>query len=221
MKNPATLLIITVYSVIAVGCNLLSPDGEVPPSDNPLAEIDRDSIKSTDFAKVPLGEWHEIVDKYNASQAKLEIMEANAESRLAATRALARMECLKDAANKRDSEIDIVLKDVSAVVESSRVRLLKYISPAALVNGECEATLSSNKKYKYILKNVCLNIVNKKVNNDGEISGLIGAVSSEALIKGIVKINCDVGKAHIALLAKKCDTALGTSLGSLSNEEQK
>lgn len=219
MKKTVAYLIFTIFFIaLMAGCDLLSSGNTTPPPDDPLAQIDQKSIKATDYAKIPLGQWQELVDNHNAAQAKLEIIEANEERNLASARASSRLECLKDAADKRDDEIDIVLKDVSAVVESSRVRLLKYLSPAALVNGECEATLTSNKKYKYILKNVCLNIVNKKVNNDGEISGLIGAVSSEALVKGIVKINCDVGNAHIALLAKKCDNALGTSLGSLGDE---
>ena len=77
----------------------------------------------------------------------------------------------------------------------------------AVVNGICVGLLESGeKRYIRVRDNACVNIVHIKV-NDGKITGILGAVSVEAMNAGIVNMSCDIGKASFHLIQKPCSLA--------------
>jgi hypothetical protein len=178
-------------------------------STKPAAPV---SLDKATLTTVPTTEWNELLDRVAKLQAQNQLLREQREDEVQGATLKAKAECTQVAKAERESESARILKEVSGAIDVAQKRIEKYLKPSAIVNGVCRAELSDGKAYEYTLRNACLTIVNKKVNNDGEVSGLIGAVSAEAVSRGITKLDCDAGRSHIALIDKKCSTVLSSSV---------
>lgn len=166
---------------------------------------DLNPLAASLHTKILTTEYEQLMSRLHLAEAKVLTLSEKLKNETRQATILAKKQCLDDAKAKQKRDNEQLMSEINGAVDQVRLRLTKYLKPAAIVNGQCVGRLHNGEAYHYILRNACLNIVNKKINNDGEISGLVGAVSSEALKKGLVSIDCEVGEAHIALLPEKCD----------------
>lgn len=171
-------------------------------------------IPEKDRIVVSGAEWEAVKDESRACIA--ELAASKSQSKLMEDASFARGEkSCKERDNTTKEEITRkVFSEVEGIIDEIRSQLLRYRLSYVIVNGECIAKKSDGKLESYVLKDdACLNIVNKKVGNDGEISGILGAVSPEAVKEGILSLDCDKGHASFKFIEKKCDYALGTGAG--------
>lgn len=179
------------------------------------AEGKKDSLNEKDHINVTGAEWEAAKGEGRTCLADLSALKS--ESKLMEEAAYARGEksCKERDAQTKEDITKKVFAEFETVIDEIRTKLLNYRLSYVIVNGECEALEASGQVRMYVLKeDRCLNVVNKKVGNDGEISGIIGAVSPEAVKEGILSLNCDKGKASLKFIEKRCDSAIGTGAGA-------
>lgn len=171
--------------------------------------------RSRETITVPMTEWEDVRIKASRCRAEFDSYKVETATALKTEYMKGDQKCQESLDAEKDSVKEAVIVESEKVVEEIRDSLKRYRYPAAVVNGECDGLTSSGERFIFVLRNACLNVVHKKVGNDGEIVGLIDAVSSEAIKVGILHLSCDVGRAHIALLPKKCDVSVATSAGAI------
>lgn len=220
-KKPLGLVVgLVLLAPLLTQCDLISKLGaqQARVEDVQQRQGQPSLLDEAEFTQVKTVEWNQALDRIAQLEQQNELLRADTNVKVQAALMKSKNECLDYSREQRDKISDEVLTEVNSVIDGVKTRLSKYMRPAAVVNGRCKATLSNGLEFYYTLRNVCLNVVNKKVNNDGDVSGLIGAVSSEALQKGIAKLDCDVGEAHIALLEKKCDSIVSSSVAEVTDD---
>ena len=170
--------------------------------------------KALSTITVQTADWDGVKADLNKCRAEREADKITLDGTMREQYAAGEKACLDKRGGETEAVKRAVLQESDRVIDELKVVLKRYSYPAALVNGECEGLGRDGVRYRYILKNACLNVVQKKVGNDGEITGLLGAVATEAVNQGILSLDCDIGGAHIALLPKKCDLIQGTAAGA-------
>ena len=171
-------------------------------------------IPEKDRIVVSGAEWEAAKDESRVCKAELAAV--NSQTKLMEDAAYARGEksCKERDSTTKEEITRKVFTEVEGILDEIKNQLLRYRLSYVIVNGECLAKKTDGRSESYVLKDdTCLNIVNKKVGNDGEISGILGAVSPEAIKEGILSLDCDIGKASFKFISKKCDYAVGTGAG--------
>lgn len=169
---------------------------------------------SRETVTIPVSEWEEVKRSAVKYKAELDSYKLEADTQAKAEFVRGEASCMEKIGREREDVKNSVLSEAEKTIDEIRESLRRYQYPSALVNGECEALTKSGDRYLYTVRNACLNVVHKKVGNDGDIQGLIGAVSTESLKLGILRMDCEAGRAHITLLPKKCDKTVGSGAGA-------
>lgn len=175
-----------------------------------------------DVIKIKTSELDALTRQAQGCAADNEALKDRIDSEKEAARSEGEISCLNkiDAAKGEGKKEALV--EVVNVVDELKDKMRAYSFSHAVVNGECEGTLSDGSRKRIFLKNnACLNVVNKLVSNNADVVGLLGAVSPEALVAGVLSIDCYTGKAAIRLIDKKCTEALATGLGGVISVEKK
>lgn len=154
---------------------------------------------------IPAGEWNEVRSFAAKCRADLDSLKFENETAVKAEYAKGASECRAGLEKERDLMKKAALEESEKIIAEMAESLKKIRYQHALVNGECEGMTKTGEKFVFVLRNRCLNVVHKKIGNDGEIVGLLDAMSVEAMEQGILKLNCEAGRAHINLIPKKCD----------------
>lgn len=171
-------------------------------------------IPEKDRIAVSGAEWEAAKDEARACIAELAANKSQTKLMEDASYARGEKSCKERDSTTKEEITRKVFSEVEGVIDEIRNQLLRYRLSYVIVNGECVAKKSDGKLETYVLKDdTCLNIVNKKVGNDGEISGILGAVSPEAVKEGILSLDCDKGHASFKFIEKKCDYGVGTGAG--------
>jgi hypothetical protein len=154
---------------------------------------------------IPTAEWNEVRSFAAKCRADLDSLKFENETAVKAEYAKGASECRAGLEKERDIMKKAALEESEKIIAEMAESLKKLRYQHALVNGECEGMTKTGEKFVFVLRNRCLNVVHKKIGNDGEIVGLLDAMSVEAMEQGILKLNCEAGRAHINLIPKKCD----------------
>ena len=184
-------------------------DGEKTAKTSPKADLD-----AKDKVVLTAGEWEEMRGDARKCHAEFAAFKIEGDSAKKAEYAKGQTDCRLSLKKEQDEFADKLIGEAQKMLLEARDKLAQFSLTSALVNGDCIALKTTGERFHYHVENKCLNVVNKKVGNDGEVSGLLGAVSADAMKEGIVSLDCDIGAAHIKLISKHCERAVGTGAGA-------
>lgn len=222
-KTSRNLLVLFILAEALVACDRLSETvsgslarltGHEKEANEALTNLNTKKSAMDDVV-VSRAEWDDYQVKRRSCAAELSDLKSKSSILLKAEYAKGEVSCLEMAEKERAQAMTELVREVEDLLDKVKHEWSVLKMPAAIVNGECEATIVSGEKFHYVLKNVCVNVNKKLVGNDGDVSGIVNANSTAAQAKGIVALTCYVGQAHIALIPEKCDTAEG--IGHMSD----
>lgn len=168
--------------------------------DSPKEVKDVRDDRSLESITVAKREWDQLQDDKMSCLAREKLNKEELNSVKENSFNLGKVSCLDGQFKSKEDALSALGNETEKIMDELRNKLRQYTKTNALINGRCEAEMKTGEWRWFELKDVCMSVVNKKVGNDGEITGVIGAVSKESQALGILRINCDVGSAHIDLL---------------------
>lgn len=165
-----------------------------------------DDEKEKKYRMVTVSE--EEIDKYikeiAALKSKVEMIEISNEAKNKEFYAEGLNACKNEVSKEKDDVKDKILKESTNVIDFLKNKISLYKATNVVVNGECIGTTVNNERYLFTLTDACLNIVTKKVGNEGNIVGIVGGLSKESLKEGIVSLECESGRSHMKFLNNGC-----------------
>lgn len=183
-------------------------------------EAPQNAIEKKDRITITAGEWDLLTQDRIKCQAELKALAEEITTARKASYSEGQLSCLNGAQQRQAEASEKFMQEAQAVINELKNKLVQYRLPYAVVNGECDVLEKSGKRASYDLTDVCVKVVSKKVDNDGELSGIIDAISTEAAQYGIVSISCDVGRARLDFIAKKCDDIEGSAGAAMKFEKR-
>ena len=167
-------------------------------------EKEKDQIPDVDTVVIPVSDWDALRMELMEAKAKLKVQ--SGEIDLAKVNAFneGKAVCIASLQERSDKDLNELSGEAMKLLKEAEDRMSVYRNNFALVNGECRVEMNSGEMRWYVMKDVCVNVVSKKVGNTGEITGILGAVSKDAMEKGIVRMNCETGEAHLKLMDSSC-----------------
>lgn len=165
-------------------------------------------VKSEDWDRLTL-QVKKFEAERNADKARM-ILEIEAAT------STANAACLKDLEVKVSERAARAARETVEVAEDFKNELLKYKFDVARVNGDCVGKMVDGRTRSVRVQgDACLKAPFVKIGTlDGEIKGIEGAVSADAMASGIVSLNCDIGRAHITMSNTPCGDQAGAAIKS-------
>lgn len=228
MRVKFLIMILGATVVVIGGCEkvddhsaflgkLSEPEARQEVETGPLSTPVAQSGVARDRIVVTATEWDQTANEIRSCRAELRALKQETEQVRAASFVEGERACMERTKKETSDLSERLFREAELVIEELQDALMQYRFRHVVVNGECHALMNDGSKVDFILRNVCLNVVNKKVGNDGAMTGILGAVSAEATRHGIVSIDCDVGRAHLAFISKSCSdtTVSGADAGRM------
>jgi len=211
--SPNKLLLTFFYMFFIYSCNkennyesFLGKPSEDSETIESKAINKDDDKKLKKYEKVTISE--EVLDKYIKEiaglKAKIEMIEISNDAKNKESFAEGLNSC-KEQQNKEKQDVkDKILRESESVIKVLKEKLTLYKMPNVIVNGECIGVDTNGEKFLYTLTDACLNIISKKVGNEGEIVGIIGGISKESIKAGIISLDCEAGRSHMKFVNNSC-----------------
>ena len=193
-------------------------DSEQADTDRLLSATDGKNLGKKGQVTVLSSEWEETVAAARKCQAEFTTFRQNADAEKRVEFSRGQKECSERQKHEQEEYAAKVVETATKILDEAKAKIASYVMSSAIINGTCEAEMTNGSMRFAKLVNECVNVVNKKVGNDGEVSGLIGAVSPRALQQGVASLNCNIGKAQIRLIGKKCDQQVSTGAAATKIE---
>lgn len=166
--------------------------------------------------QISSADWDKTTLRVKQCEAELATESARMQLEVDGAASKGRLECLKNLDDLVSTKAGVALKETEALVDDFRNELGKYKFQYALINGDCIAKMNDGHLRTVRVKgDACLSVPFIKTGtSDGEVKGIEGAVSADAMASGILFLTCDVGRAHIRMSNTPCGSQKGSTMKS-------